>query len=313
MGLEMDHSFVSYGEALCLLVDLPEKGSNLRAAFEKNIKNVCDKLAITDLSVLPTLKRFGLEVDENSDVRWKWVSLALHIFLSLKERAQEKELLLSVRQGKGIKSCLEFIISMGILPSLIPGVGIPLAKRCSSAAVHWIIQGDQDKDDARNSIIELHKRLSAVTKVLLSCIEADFLRGPILSKHLCDILAALCQLSMAPLKKPRDNHGGVVKENVGQQLREFPPIEDENSCSSIFSKKRPPAKKSVLVTEVTEEINVDFFKKKNEDFIMTPELWNYLQVERKAFSKILDDLVCDTYQPLVIRDLISLLGSPDKS
>lgn len=41
--------------------------------------------------------------------------------------------LLSVSQQKTIRTCLQFVVSMGLLPSLLPGVGVALAARCSSA------------------------------------------------------------------------------------------------------------------------------------------------------------------------------------
>jgi putative exporter of polyketide antibiotics len=40
--------------------------------------------------------------------------------------------ILSVNQQKTIRTCLQFVISMGVLPSLLPGVGISLAARSTS-------------------------------------------------------------------------------------------------------------------------------------------------------------------------------------
>ena len=69
----------------------------------------------------------------------------MYFLLSLKKCLSEellkgngKELLpasdlLSVNQQKTIRTCLQFVISMGVLPSLLPGVGISLAARSTSA------------------------------------------------------------------------------------------------------------------------------------------------------------------------------------
>ena len=82
--------------------------------------------------------------------RWRFVCVSLYILLSLKKCLSDKVLkckgkesqaetpqaapdLLSVNQQKTIRTCLQFVISMGVLPSLLPGVGISLAARSTSA------------------------------------------------------------------------------------------------------------------------------------------------------------------------------------
>jgi hypothetical protein len=53
-----------------------------------------------------------------------------------KEQTEHQKLaadILSVNQQKTIRTCLQFVISMGVLPSLLPGVGISLAARSTSA------------------------------------------------------------------------------------------------------------------------------------------------------------------------------------
>ena len=70
--------------------------------------------------------------------------MSLYILLSLKKCLSEKTSkckgkeqpaadLLSVSQQKTIRTCLQFVISMGVLPSLLPGVGISLAARSTSS------------------------------------------------------------------------------------------------------------------------------------------------------------------------------------
>lgn len=76
--------------------------------------------------------------------RWRFVCVSLYILLSLKKCLSEKTSkckgkeqltadLLSVSQQKTIRTCLQFVISMGVLPSLLPGVGISLAARSTSS------------------------------------------------------------------------------------------------------------------------------------------------------------------------------------
>jgi len=76
--------------------------------------------------------------------RWRFVCVSLYILLSLKKCLSEKTSkckgkeqltadLLIVSQQKTIRTCLQFVISMGVLPSLLPGVGISLAARSTSS------------------------------------------------------------------------------------------------------------------------------------------------------------------------------------
>lgn len=81
--------------------------------------------------------------------RWRFVCVSLYILLSLKKCLSEKAAkckgreqadhqqpaadILSVSQQKTIRTCLQFVISMGVLPSLLPGVGISLAARSTSS------------------------------------------------------------------------------------------------------------------------------------------------------------------------------------
>ena len=74
------------------------------------------------------------EVKE-SDVRWRFVEHALAILediaKNLKE-TQESQIspdIFSVREQQSIGKVTQLIVSLGVLPSLIPGVGLPAEKR----------------------------------------------------------------------------------------------------------------------------------------------------------------------------------------
>lgn len=62
---------------------------------------------------------------------WKFVSLSLECLLSLKdnlrEQSEESEKLLSVAQQRSIRTLLDRIINVGLLPNLLPGVN-PLSQ-----------------------------------------------------------------------------------------------------------------------------------------------------------------------------------------
>ncbi|XP_071448061.1 transport and Golgi organization protein 6 homolog [Hetaerina americana] len=318
----MNLSIKCYCEALCLLTDPPKgnKFTDLEEKFASNIIDACKSLSVEELSQLTTVKNYGLETGLN-DVRWRWVVLALHIFLSMKECGNAEDML-SVRQEKSIRTTFEFVISLGLLPSLLPGVGIPLEKRCSASTAEWVKSTSSVAENSPISVIELYERLSAVTKILLSLIDSRYFCSLILRRHLCDILAALCQLSMAPLKKPNTDIGkGGFKENLAEQ--KYDPasstgkseqFEDKDVMTRIFSKPKEEVKTLALVSEIEEQ------KKKplsnihlKSNFQMTVEFWNRLQHDKQLFSRELKNLVMNTHQPLVIRDLLLLQGSPSNT
>lgn len=57
---------------------------------------------------------------------WKFVSLSLECLLCLKdnlrEQAEESEKLLSVAQQRSLRTLLDKVITVGLLPNLLPGV-----------------------------------------------------------------------------------------------------------------------------------------------------------------------------------------------
>ncbi len=92
---------------------------------------------------------------------------------------------------------LQLVAALGIVPNLIPGVGLALEKR--SAFFHCLqLKSDDIKADPEKG----YKRLVHATSSLLSFMEDKQLSGMFLTKHLGDLLAALIQLGYAPLKKP---------------------------------------------------------------------------------------------------------------
>lgn len=216
----MDSAMVNLADlhcALAMLVKPADEGTEgeLHDILELNIKNALLKLGIKDLCSLKSLQDIKCSVSPNSSVRWKFVCITLHIMLSMKDCLKDLSSnvdaknndaakapldVLSVNQQKNIRTCLQFVVSMGMLPSLIPGVGISLAARCTSA--HNLKEEDL-------LVLEKYERLAGVTRGLLACCEHPSLRSLIVTHHLGDLMAALSQICFAPLKKPAGDQQNV--------------------------------------------------------------------------------------------------------
>uniref|UniRef100_A0AAV2KYW9 Transport and golgi organization 6 n=1 Tax=Knipowitschia caucasica TaxID=637954 RepID=A0AAV2KYW9_KNICA len=118
---------------------------------------------------------------------------------------------LSVSQQKTLTTALQFIISLGVCPYLAPGVGIPLAHRSSfGAVVEKLTRNRTDKTLGQ-------QRLFTVTNVLLKMAELSSLATLIFTRHLGDVMAALCQLGYQPHKKEKEMTEEAKHLNTEQQ------------------------------------------------------------------------------------------------
>ena len=97
---------------------------------------------------------------------------------------------LSFEEQKVVLTAVQFVVCLGISPSLDKGVGIPIEARSEFSK---LIQasGDVGEVDAK----ERQHRLFTCLKVFISCIFTPSLGSVILSRHLADILAGLLQLT----------------------------------------------------------------------------------------------------------------------
>lgn len=93
---------------------------------------------------------------------------------------------LGVAQQKLLASALQFVVSLGLCPYLAPGVGAPLAQRSAfGAKVQNLCCG---------GVQEARRRLFTTTTVLLKVAEQPSLATVVFTRHLNDLMAALCQL-----------------------------------------------------------------------------------------------------------------------
>ncbi|XP_078400832.1 transport and Golgi organization protein 6 homolog isoform X2 [Cetorhinus maximus] len=100
---------------------------------------------------------------------------------------------LSISQQKTVQSALQFVITLGICPYLLPGVGTPLGCRSDFAAT-------VEKMVCRLAFPSRTWRLHTVTLALLEITRHPSLESLVLTRHLGDLLASLCQLGYSPNK-----------------------------------------------------------------------------------------------------------------
>lgn len=101
---------------------------------------------------------------------------------------------LSISQQQTVQSALQFVITLGLCPYLMPGVGVPW--RCRSefgAVVQAVVRPDVAPAAAR--------RLHTSCHVLLNVAQHTALGSLIFCRHLGDVLACLCQVGFCPTNR----------------------------------------------------------------------------------------------------------------
>nr|XP_021528196.1 transport and Golgi organization protein 6 homolog [Aotus nancymaae] len=100
---------------------------------------------------------------------------------------------LSISQQKTVQFVLQFVVTLGICPYLMPGVGVPLRYRTEfGAVVQDVVCLDAAPDATR--------RLYTSCRALLNVAQHTSLGSLIFCHHFGDIAAGLCQLGFCPTK-----------------------------------------------------------------------------------------------------------------
>ncbi|XP_053067302.1 transport and Golgi organization protein 6 homolog isoform X3 [Acinonyx jubatus] len=212
----------------------------LLATLSSNLSALEDKL-LKD----PHWKKLKLLRDEiankaewpqNSvDVTWSFTSQTLLLLLCLKEtmihlaadfspgkpslRTPEAAPALSpdtlsISQQKTVQSVLQFVVTFGVCPYLVPGVGVPLRCRTAFGAVVQDVVCLSAPPDAT-------RRLYTSCRILLNIAHHTSLGSLIFCRHFGDIAAGLCQLGFCPTKrKPLKPEEEVLTEEERTSSRE---------------------------------------------------------------------------------------------
>ncbi|XP_040838404.1 transport and Golgi organization protein 6 homolog [Ochotona curzoniae] len=156
------------------------------------------------------------EWPQNSeDVTWRFTAEALLLLLCLKKtmfrlaadfspgKANPKTPevaptlspdTLSISQQKTVQSALQFVVTLGVCPYLLPGVGVPLRCRTEFGAV---VQDVVCPEVAPPAL----RRLHASCRGLLEVAGHAALGSLVFCRHFGDIAAGLCQLGFCPSER----------------------------------------------------------------------------------------------------------------
>lgn len=130
---------------------------------------------------------------------------------------------LSVTQQKTLVAALQFVVSLGLCPYLAPGVGVSLGRRSAFGSM-------VEKLVRSVPVPAVGCRLLTTTNVLLQLAELSSLATLVYTRHLGDVMAALCQLGYQPNRAGRS---GTEEEKVTHSGNDF----DENAfdaCHLFF-------------------------------------------------------------------------------
>ncbi|XP_048371932.1 transport and Golgi organization protein 6 homolog isoform X1 [Sphaerodactylus townsendi] len=104
---------------------------------------------------------------------------------------------LSISQEKTVQAALQLVTTLGLCPYLLPGVGLSLRHRTEfSALVQQVV--------SPGSLSSAMRRLYASCTILLEITQHPSLGSLILTRHLGDLLAGLCQLAFVPMRRKGD-------------------------------------------------------------------------------------------------------------
>jgi len=199
MGLSDAHSLVS------LLITPPEVPPN--SSSDQNWF-----VSIVSAKVQEYSSKCGLGIALGSDTYFDYVRCCVNALINLKfeltnnasmssqstTASQKPEAdMLSIGQQRNVSALVEMVLALGVLPNLLPGVGISLEKR--SVFLQTII-----KTIPERAILERYKQLVFSVESLLDLAKYKQFNTLIVTKHLGDILGCLVQVAHAPLMKPKE-------------------------------------------------------------------------------------------------------------
>ncbi|KAJ7312187.1 hypothetical protein JRQ81_006549 [Phrynocephalus forsythii] len=101
---------------------------------------------------------------------------------------------LSIAQEKTVQAALQFVVTLGLCPFLLPGVGLPFQCRTEFSAQVWDVV-------PRGPLASAMSKLYATCTSLMEIAQHPSLASLVLTHHLGDLLAGLCQLGYCPVKR----------------------------------------------------------------------------------------------------------------
>ncbi|XP_060694296.1 transport and Golgi organization protein 6 homolog [Hemiscyllium ocellatum] len=150
---------------------------------------------------------------------------------------------LSILQQKTVQTALQFVITLGICPYLLPGVGTPL--RCRSD-----FAGTVEKLVCYLASPRGMWRLYIVTMALLDIASHPSLENLILTRHLGDLLASLCQLAYSPKKYQQNLMSEETSRQEDSEKRKGLTDAEQQSCQQALQKLLDRVYQPIVVKEL---------------------------------------------------------------
>ncbi|KAG0180118.1 transmembrane and coiled-coil domains-containing protein 7 [Apophysomyces sp. BC1021] len=163
--------------------------------------------------------------------------------------------LLGVRDLRLIHTMLQVIISWGLYPCFLPGVGVPLSKRVKSGYTNHelLTRPGEDKNTAAPSLDSARRLLDYTTQLTDLLLKSQQVAAAkdyttaasiIMTRHLPDLYAALLQLAYAPITGNKSTGNGadvkpVSPADVGKFMASQPihtgiSREERDKCARMF-------------------------------------------------------------------------------
>ena len=223
---------------------------------------------------------------------------------------------LSFAQQKTVATSVQLVVCLGICPGLLPGVGVPVERR---SAYGNLLSCDGPSPEVRE------RRLLQCLSVLLHCVGQSTLSDIVLSRHLSDLLAALCQLCYGPrtgvtcASPPGDpvarqtadssssvkaDHIDIGKSGSGNERVGLGSV--NGSAPSVCTKRQSPTSERSMHVENGENAGKITF-----DFGTLVGVLSLDTAERLRWCKQeLERLVDEAHPSLLMRELLLLQGGP---
>ncbi|XP_017884516.1 transport and Golgi organization protein 6 homolog [Ceratina calcarata] len=198
---------MDYHEILTHLTTVDKTDSEMKD-FNARLQQILEK-------VLPMLmktdEQFVINDSEDGDLpldtRYRYIRTVVRVLQTLEmPDSSGEESLISVKEFHSLKVCIELITAMGVLPNLLHGVGIDIAKLCPKAI---LIQEEKLTD------LQKYRRLRFTVDSLMELYTHFTLRPAILAQ-LGSLFAALLQLCHAPLMKPSAKSASAGQTDISK-------------------------------------------------------------------------------------------------
>ena len=215
---------------------------------------------------------------------------------------------LGVGDQKTVLTAIQFVVILGICPNLLSGVGLPIEKRSGFASLLNI-----------HCNVKSERRLFECADTLVECTAQSSLGSLVLSRHLGDILSGLLQICYAPVSdylnynKSNESNSTDASNISGVGVSNTLASDSRDKTGMICRSVRNPNLETVIKDDSSVELHPSDVYKLAESHRNKVDNDHGLFITSSQREKCVCNLqrILDrVYQPMVIRELLFLQGSP---